>query len=154
MGHRTKYMVSLSKEEKEKLLEMSKDNTLSARISKRVLILLALDNKKESKLNHRQIASALNTTITTIVATACDYSKNGLEYAITHHYNPASTRPRKTNGELEAHIIQLACGDAPEGYARWTLELLTEEVNKKGVAEPISRETVRVLLKKMNLNLI
>ncbi len=154
MGRQIQYMVSLSQEEKEKLLTMSKDNHLSARISKRVLILLALNNKKDSNLNYRQIASALNTTLTTIVATARDYYQNGLDYAITHHYNPSSVRPRKINGELEAHLIQLACGEAPEGYAHWTLELLTEEVNKKGVAEPVSKETIRVMLKKMNLSLI
>ena len=154
MGRQIQYMVSLSQEEKEKLLAMSKDNSLSARISKRVLILLALDDKKNSDSNHRQIASALNTSLSTIVTTARDYSQNGLNYAITHHYNPASVRPRKINGELEAHVIQLACGEAPEGYARWTLELLTEEVNKKGVAEPVSKETIRVMLKKMNLSLI
>ena len=153
MGRHTQYIVSLSQEEKEKLLAMSKDNNLSARISKRVLILLALDNKTDSHLNHRQIASALNTTVTTIVATAHNYAQNGLDSAIMHHYNPSSVRPRKTNGELEAHVIQLACGEAPEGYARWTLELLTEEVNKKGVAEPVSKETIRVMLKKMNLSL-
>ena len=31
-------------------------------------------------MNHRQIASALNTTVTTIVATARDYFQNGLEH--------------------------------------------------------------------------
>ena len=77
MGRPTQYRVSLSQEEKEKLLAMSKDNNLSVRVSKRVLILLALDNKKDSNLNHRQIASALNTTVTTIVATARNYSRNG-----------------------------------------------------------------------------
>ena len=51
-------------------------------------------------------------------------------------------------------MIQLACGEAPEGRARWTLELLTEEVNKKGVAEQVSKETIRMILKKMNLSLI
>lgn len=154
MGHPTQYIVSLTEEEKEKLEAMSNDNTLSARCSKRILILLALNNKGTSKLGHRQLALALNTTVSTIVSTARNYSEHGLDYAISHHYNPASLRKRKVNGELEANVIQLACGDAPEGYARWTLELLTEEVNKKGVAEPVSRETVRVLLKKMNLNLI
>lgn len=127
---------------------MSKDNKLSARVSKRVLILLALNNKQDSNLNHRQIASALNTTTTTIVATARDYFEHGLDYALSHHYNPASIRQRKINGELEAHVIQLACGKAPEGHARWTLELLTKEVNKKGLAEPVSKETIRVMLKK------
>lgn len=154
MARPTQYIVSLTREEKEKLLAMSKDNQLSARVSKRVLILLALDDKKNSHLSHEQIASALNTTVTTIVATARNYSQNGLASAISHHYNPSSLRPHKVNGELEAHVIQLACGEAPKGYARWTLELLTQEVNKRGVAEPVSKETIRVLLKKMNLNLI
>lgn len=66
MGRHTQYIVSLSQEEKNKLQAMSKDNKLSARVSKRVLILLALDDKKNSTLNHRQIASALNTTVITI----------------------------------------------------------------------------------------
>ena len=50
------------------------------KLSKRVLILLALDDKRNSNLNHRQIASALNTTVTTIVATARDCFQNGLEH--------------------------------------------------------------------------
>ena len=50
MGRPTQYSVSLSQEEKEKLLAMSKDNKLSARVSMRVLILLALDNKTNSDI--------------------------------------------------------------------------------------------------------
>ena len=50
MGCPTQYSVSLSQEEKEKLLAMSKDNKLSARVSKSVLILLALDNKTNSDI--------------------------------------------------------------------------------------------------------
>ena len=42
MGCHTQYIVFLSQEKREKLLAMSKDNHLSARVSKRVLILLAL----------------------------------------------------------------------------------------------------------------
>ena len=81
------------------------------------------------------------------------FIQNGLEHAISHHYDPSSLRPHKVNGELEAHVLQLACGEAPNGYSRWTLELLTEEVNKKGLAEPVSKETIRVMLKKMNFSL-
>ena len=53
MGRHTQYIVSLSQEEKNKLQAMSKDNKLSARVSKRVLILLALDDKKNSNLNEK-----------------------------------------------------------------------------------------------------
>ena len=45
MGRHTQYIVSLSQEEKNKLQAMSKDNKLSARVSKRVLILLALNER-------------------------------------------------------------------------------------------------------------
>ena len=40
MGRHTQYIVSLSQKEKNKLQAMSKDNKLSARVSKCVLILL------------------------------------------------------------------------------------------------------------------
>lgn len=60
MGRYTQYIVSLSQEEKNKLQAMSKDNKLSARVSKRVLILLALDDKKKSNLNHRQKKRSLS----------------------------------------------------------------------------------------------
>lgn len=154
MGRHTQYIVSLSQEDKIKLDKMSKNNHLSSRISKRVLILLALDNKSTTSLSHRQIAAALNTTMTTIVATAKDYCQHGLDYCLSHHFNKASARKRKINGELEAHVIQLACSQAPEGRTCWTLDLITKEVNKKAVAEPVSKETIRLMLKKMNLNLI
>lgn len=60
MGRYTQYIVSLSQEEKNKLQAMSKDNKLSARVSKRVLLLLALDDKKNSNLNHRQEKRSLS----------------------------------------------------------------------------------------------
>lgn len=153
MGRPTKYFVSLSQNEKMKLTEMSKDNNLSSRIINRVLILLALDNKVKSNLSMRQIASSLNTTTTTIVTTAKDYCLKGLNYSLSHHFNQSSIRTRKINEELEAHVIQLACSKAPQGHDRWTLDLLTHEANKKGLTEPISKETIRLMLKKMNLSL-
>ena len=60
MGRYTQYIVSLSQEEKNKLQAMSKDNKLSARVSKRVMIFLALDDKKNSNLNHRQKKRSLS----------------------------------------------------------------------------------------------
>lgn len=150
MGRKIQYEVSFDQDERSRLEAMSKDNRLSARILKRVLILLALGNKGDTGLNYRQMASALGTTPTTISKVAKEYMLNGLDYTLSYHYDPASRRKAKVNGELEAYVIQLACGKAPEGYADWTLELLTREANKKGVAEPVSKETIRVMLKKMN----
>ena len=49
-----------------------------------------------------------------------------------------------------AHAIALACSDAPEGHARWTLRLLAGKVVVPGMVESFSHEAVRQLLKKTN----
>lgn len=151
MGRNIQHIVSLTEVERAKLETMSKDDQLSARISKRAHILLALDDKDNLRMSYEKIASVLNTSKTTICAVAKDYAIHGLDYTVSYHYNPASLRKPKVNGELEANVIQLACGSAPGGRVRWTLELLTEEANKRGVAPPVSRETIRLLLKNNEL---
>jgi hypothetical protein len=54
---------------------------------------------------------------------------------------------------MEAHLIALACGEAPKGYARWSLRLLADKLVELRIADSISYETVRRTLKKTNLNL-
>lgn len=60
---------------------------------------------------------------------------------------------RKIDGDLEAHLIALACSKAPEGRSRWTLRLLADSFVELGYMDGISRETVRRTLKKTNLSL-
>jgi transposase len=68
----------------------------------------------------------------------------------------AALRPRKANrqyahmldGEQEAHLIALACGKPPAGFARWTLRLLADRFVDIGHVEHICPETVRQTLKK------
>lgn len=38
--------------------------------------------------------------------------------------------PAKVTGEVEAHIIALACSDPPEGYSKWTLRFLADKTVK------------------------
>ncbi|MNP73577.1 hypothetical protein D3C76_1703110 [compost metagenome] len=54
-------------------------------------------------------------------------------------------------GELEARIIALACSEPPEGYARWTIRLLTRRVIELNIMESVGREMSRATLKKRNL---
>ena len=61
--------------------------------------------------------------------------------------------PIKMDGELEAHLIAIACSQAPKGYDKWTLSLLTKTLKEKGYVAEISQETVRRTLKKTKLNL-
>jgi hypothetical protein len=57
------------------------------------------------------------------------------------------------DGEAEAHLIALACSQAPEGYTRWTLRLLKRGMEEKRYVESISHEAIRTTLKKRNLSL-
>lgn len=54
---------------------------------------------------------------------------------------------------VEAELIRIACGPVPEGRARWTLRLLAKQVSLE-LDEPVGKDTVRAVLKKMNFGLI
>jgi len=48
-------------------------------------------------------------------------------------------------------IIAVACSPPPEGRARWTVRLLTEEAIRRKLVPRIGRETLRVLLESHDL---
>jgi dipeptidase len=53
MGRQIQYVVSLNRVEIDKLENMSKDNKISSRTLKRILILQALNDKNKTDLNYR-----------------------------------------------------------------------------------------------------
>ena len=61
-------------------------------------------------------------------------------------------RHRKVDGTVEAHMVAIACSEAPEGRERWTLQLIADELVRLGVVESISPTAVMNTLKKTNLN--
>jgi len=65
---------------------------------------------------------------------------------------PRPGRPIKLDSRVEAQITMLACSEPPEGCSRWTLHLLADKIVTLGVADAISHESVRQLLKKTNSN--
>jgi hypothetical protein len=60
----------------------------------------------------------------------------------------------KVTGEVEAHIIACACSSPPEGFTRWSMQMIADKIVLNGVVESISDETVRLVLKKHNLSRI
>jgi transposase len=59
-------------------------------------------------------------------------------------------RPRRLDGEQEAHLVALACSEPPAGQKRWTLRLLANRLVELEVVDGIAPETVRQTLKKTN----
>lgn len=60
----------------------------------------------------------------------------------------AAALGRVLDGAGEARLVALACSEPPEGCARWTLNLLAEQLVELQVGESISHEKVRQVLKK------
>ena len=59
-----------------------------------------------------------------------------------------ANRHKKIDGRVEAHIIAIACSQAPEGRERWTLQLIADELVRLGVVGSISDTAVMETLKK------
>ena len=74
----------------------------------------------------------------------------GEQLALDRKPRPAPPVPPKIDGRVEAHLIALCCGPAPDGRARWTLRLLAGELTRRGLVTRISAEAVRRALKKTN----
>ncbi len=79
------------------------------------------------------------------------YMAGGLDQALEERSR--SGQPPKVTAALEARLTSLACREAPEGAARWTLSLLTDRVVELQYVDTLSRESTRQVLKKASLSL-
>jgi transposase len=96
-----------------------------------------------------KIADALEVSRSTVLRVRERFAWEGLEAALVHR-QPKNTKPKKLDGEQEAHLIALACSHPPKGKKRWSVRLLAERfVRLECAEEPISRELVRRTLKKV-----
>ena len=148
-----KYVIELSNQQKVRLMEIVKKGSSPARTILRANILLASDKQSDKYMTVSEIANAYRTTPTTVQTVRASYCKKGLEATITRKKRETPPIPAKVTGEVEAHIIALACGQPPEGYSKWTLRLLANKTVELGYIESISHVTVSTILKKTNLSL-
>jgi transposase len=111
----------------------------------RCMILLLLDKGKKIG----DICDILDISESTVAKIKKRYLDEGLEHALND--KPRLGQPKKYGVDKETEIIALACTDPPEGYKRWTLRLLAETLNQKEGFETLTRETVRIVLKKAQL---
>ena len=144
-----KYVVRLSAEERDQLAALIRSGNRSAQLLTKARILLKADVSEAGEgWSDSRIAEALDTSVATIERTRRQLVEEGFEAALTRKYNPNSARPRIFDGAAEAKLIALACGPAPEGFARWTLSLLEEKVVELNIVEKASDNTIGRTLKK------
>ena len=148
-----KYRVKLLSSEQISLDEfISKGKYKNTRL-KRAQILLACDESANGKnMTDEQISHAYGVSLRTIERTRQRFVEEGYEIALHGKPRPLNV-PIKMDGKLESYLISEACSEAPEGYERWTVKLLTASLKKKGYVAEISEESVRLALKKIGLSL-
>lgn len=143
------YLVELSESERDHLENIVSTGTEKARKLTRARILL----KADEGWTDPQIQAALDVSRPTVERVRRKYVTEGLSAALNRK-KPDRDYQRKIDGRDEAHLIALVCGDPPEGYAKWSMRLLAKhfvELEQVEV-ETVSHETVRQVLKKMNLS--
>lgn len=149
-----RYAVMLNPNQRDYLIHLTSSGTESARKLTRARILLKAD---EGELGpayaDKEIKEAVEVSIPTISRTRKTFALEGLEAALIPKKRSKPSRPKKFDGEKEAHLIALACSEAPEGHARWTLRLLAEKMVELNHVSSVSHETIRRTLKKTNLDL-
>jgi hypothetical protein len=148
-----KFVVRLSKEERERLDELVHTGKRSARLLIKARILLKADASEAGEgWSDSRIAAALDTSIANVVRTRRQLVEEGFEAVLTRKHNANSARRRIFDGVAEARLIALACSPAPAGRAKWTLRLLEEKVVELSIVEKTSDNTIGRTLKKMFSN--
>jgi len=147
-----KYVVELTADEREQLHKLISAGSASARMLNRARILLKADVGKHAEgepLIDRQIAPMLETSTATVQRVRERFCRQGLDAALERSA-PDRLYERSFDGRTEAHLIALACSQAPEGRERWSMRLLADKAVELGIVGSVSHETVRKTLKKTN----
>src|SRR3954469_20603110 len=132
-----RYRVELSEAERDELATLLRGGTQAARKLKRAQILLAADGGACDAA----IAACIGVGESTIYRTKRRFVEGNLEAALSEEPRPGA--PRKLSGPETALLVATACAGPPAGRARWTLELLADEVVRFTDHDDLSRETVR-----------
>ena len=149
-----KYQVNLTDEEQAKLTKITTTGKASAKEILHANILLATADNRSPKLTVAAAAEKCNSTTTTVQIIRKLYAEDGFDAALKRKKRETPPVQPKITGDVEAHIIALACSEAPEGFAKWSLRLLAEKAVELNYIDGISYVSVGTVLKKHSLSLI
>ncbi len=147
-----RYAVTLDEVERNELAGIT---SKGSHRSQKVINALILLNCDEGDFNDRQatgeaIADILRISMRKVDRVKKRFVEEGLDAALGGRQGRRPTYIRKADGEFEARLVALACGDPPEGHSQWSLRLLADRVVELGYIDAVSHETVRRVLKKTN----
>jgi transposase len=137
--------IEVSAKDQKEILRLLSGGIQQVRVVLRALALLRLTHGASAP----QIAKLLTLTPQAVRKIAHRYRLGGLDRALFE-------RPRPGAAEIldpaqKQRIIAMVCSDPPEGRARWTVRLVTEQAVKRKLVPRVGRETIRILLQSHDL---
>jgi transposase len=134
----------LSSTDRKKIEKIIRSDS-NARTIRRALILKMMDCGYSEK-SIEQLAIGSDRTVRNIRKR---YKKEGLPGSL--YDKERSGKPAVLTVRQSQRIVAMACATPPEGYSRWTLDLLCEESKKAGIVLTVSRESIRIILQNHDL---
>jgi len=144
-----KYIVELTSAEQKELAQLvSKGKAAARKITHARILLQANESQDGPAWTDEQISEAFGIHTNTIHGIRRRFVEHGLQAALERKKQDRPSRKRVVDGDVEAHLIALRCGDPPEGRNQWTLRLLADKLVELEIVPSICHETVRQALKK------
>jgi biotin operon repressor len=142
-----KFIVRLTDEERRKLETIVKKLKGTSQRVKRAIVLLKADADGPNWTNE-QIRDLTGLSLQSISKIRKQLVLEGFEIVMDRKKRRLPPVPKKLDGFQEAKIIATRCGLPPDGFGQWSLRLLANQTVVLEIADSISHETVRQILKK------
>jgi transposase len=146
-----KWHVILGKTDRRKIKMVLRSKTVSMEAKTRAKILRDLDEADDRNADSTiEVMRKRGVSQNTVIHTRKKFAEEGIDAAIFRKQRQTPPVAPKVTGDVEAHIIACACSTPPEGFTRWSMQMIADKIVLNDVVESISDETVRLILKKHN----
>ena len=143
-----KYRIRLTTDEQQELNALvSRGRAAAYKQTHARILLMSDESRSDGGMKDADITSALGVGQSTVERIRKRCVEEGVESALNRK-KQLRRRQKRLDGEGEARLIAMACGEPPEGRASWTLKLLADQLVECEIVGTISTETVRQALKK------
>ena len=145
MGRGIALRIELTRRDRQQVDELMSSGLQPVRTVLRALALRQMDQGQSTPA----VGANLGLSAKAVWQIGKRYQKGGLERALFDAPRPG--KAPALDEQQRQRIIAVACSPPPEGRARWTVRLLTEEAMRRKLVPRVGRETIRVLLESHDL---
>lgn len=144
------YTVTLTQDEREELNQIISKGKHTSQTYRSAYILLNKDEGIYSggvRVTNEEVSKVLKISMRTIDRVKKRFVEEGFTSCLSRKKS-SRVYERKIDGDVEAHLVWIACSEPPEGFSKWSLRLLADKMVELEYVDTISYESVRRVLKK------